>query len=608
MTDVAADSSTTARVQIGGLYRGVLDMPRDQDWIRIDLTAGQAVRIDMRGRGYDPVSDPLLRLYAADGTILAYDDDGGTGFDAQITYRPAATGTYYISAEGVGSFSDGDYRIDVAAYDGTGTPPVSTNFRAAPGAPAGPLAAIMGDTRLADRVVDVYFGRAGEVFDGIGGEGFTAYERAQFQRAFDQIEAVADVEFRVVTDPAQADFRLVLDVGEMDPDTLGYFYSPGGYGLAGVGVFNGAALNRQPGGNLEPGGAGAATITHELLHGLGLMHPHDTGSGSAVMAGVTDAFDSFGRGGLNQGIYTTMSYNTGHAAEAPSWTRSFGAEIGPMALDIAALQRMYGAVEARGGNTTYLLDAGNGSGTGWQAIWDTGGTDTIVHDGAAGASINLRMANLTYAPGGGGYVSAVDGVLGGYTIARGAVIENARGGWGADRIVGNGAGNLLDGRGGHDAIFGMEGQDVLRGGRGNDRLLGGSGTDTLLGEQGNDRLQGDLGADRLGGGTGADTFVFARASDSRIEAPQRDVIVDFQRGLDRIDLSRIDAHPGRAGNQAFDFTGGAAFDAADRQGDLRLQRFHDGIVVSVDVDGNGRGDMLIEVHGVSMLSAADFIL
>ena len=607
MPDVAADVTTTAGTRVGGTYWGALETPWDLDWIRIELTAGQAVRIDMRGRGYDPVDDPLLRLYGADGTMLAYDDDGGAGLNAQITYRPAVTGTYYIEAQGLGYLGDGDYRVDVTPYDGTGTPPVSTNHTPAPRAPAGPLAAIMGDTRLASHVVTVYFGRAGESFDEITGEGFTAAERAQFQRAFAQIEAVADVEFRVVDSPLNADFRLVLDVGEMDANMLGYFYSPGGYALAGVGVFNGTAF-RQDGFSLEPGGAGAATITHELLHGLGLMHPHDAGGGSAIMAGVTGAFDSYGRAGLNQGIFTNMSYNVGFADQMPPRSGAFGAEIGPMALDIAALQALYGAAQNRPGNTTYVLDAGNGAGTGWQAIWDTGGIDTIVHDGTAGATINLRMASLTYNIGGGGYVSAVDGVLGGYTIAARTVIENARGGSGADRIVGNGARNTLDGRGGNDDLLGLDNADLLRGGNGRDRLFGGTGADVLQGQQGNDRLQGDLGADRLIGGAGHDSFVFTRFADSGIATQQRDVIVDFQRGTDRIDLSAIDGHRGQRGDQAFDFIGGRSFDGADRQGDVRIQKIATGVMVAVDIDADGRGDMYIELAGVGSLSEGDFIL
>ena len=33
---------------------------------------------------------------------------------------------------------------------------------------------------------------------------------------------------------------------------------------------------------------------HEVLHGLGLAHPHDTGGTSTVMQGVRSDFDDYG--------------------------------------------------------------------------------------------------------------------------------------------------------------------------------------------------------------------------------------------------------------------------------------------------------------------------
>jgi Ca2+-binding RTX toxin-like protein len=67
----------------------------------------------------------------------------------------------------------------------------------------------------------------------------------------------------------------------------------------------------------------------------------------------------------------------------------------------------------------------------------------------------------------------------------GADVENLWGGWGADTLTGNDAGNLIDG--GHGA-------DVIRGGAGNDRLDGGEGArdgvDKVYGEAGDDTLRG----------------------------------------------------------------------------------------------------------------------
>ncbi len=109
---------------------------------------------------------------------------------------------------------------------------------------------------------------------------------------------------------------------------------------------------------------------------------------------------------------------------------------GPMALDIALLQQKYGANMATAtGDDDYLLPTGNARGTFWQAIWDAGGLDSIRHDGSAASVIDLRAATLRYEEGGGGFVSSVAGIAGGFTIAAGAVIENATGGFGRDRLI-----------------------------------------------------------------------------------------------------------------------------------------------------------------------------
>jgi serralysin len=242
---------------------------------------------------------------------------------------------------------------------------------------------------------------------------------------------------------------------------------------------------------------------------MGLAHPHDTGGGSTVFPGVTSAFGDTGTHGMNQGIYTTMTYNDGWQTAPHGLTPSqaYGFQGTPMALDIAALQFLYGAnMTTATGNTTYTLPGANGSGTYYACIWDAGGTDAIV--GASGRAnvIDLRAATLLNEPGGGGFVSYASGIHGGFTIANGAVIENATGGTLGDTLTGNAAGNVLDGLAGADQISGAAGNDSLVGGAGADTLLGGDGTDTLAGGTEADSLNGGAGNDRLEGGTGRDTL------------------------------------------------------------------------------------------------------
>ena len=45
---------------------------------------------------------------------------------------------------------------------------------------------------------------------------------------------------------------------------------------------------------MNPGSLGYATIVHEILHGLGLAHPHRDGGDVQVLQGVTSEFNAFG--------------------------------------------------------------------------------------------------------------------------------------------------------------------------------------------------------------------------------------------------------------------------------------------------------------------------
>src|SRR4051812_44429570 len=156
---------------------------------------------------------------------------------------------------------------------------------------------------------------------------------------------------------------------------------------------------------------------------------------------------------------------------------------------------------------------------------------------------------------------------------------------------------------GADAFFGSSGSDVFSGLGGNDQISGGAGNDRLNGGADNDLLIGGNGKDALTGGAGLDRFRFDRVSDSTVDVFGRDTITDFKRGIDKIDLSKIDADQnGTSGNQAFKFIGSKAFTGHD--GELRFA----GGVVYGDVNGDAVADFSIKVNGLTKMAATDFVL
>jgi serralysin len=338
--------------------------------------------------------------------------------------------------------------------------------------------------------VTYYFAGPGEF--GSFDSGWNTIEKTAYRNAVQSWANVANITFSETGSRFSATF-IEHTARFSSPGNLGQHETPE-TGSPAHGYYNWQGFGwdwSNTNGGLQVGGLGYLTLVHEIGHGLGLAHPHDAGGGSSTWPGVTGPSNT-GTNNLNQDINTVMSYNHGLRTKSVSGAANadnYGFVGGPMAFDIAAIQQLYGANNSyRTGSDTYFLPDANVAGTYFTCIWDAGGFDTIAYNGSRSVTINLNAASLDLAPNGGGDVSSASGILGGFTIARGVVIEAARSGSGADLIIGNFASNHMDGGAGDDSIFGSGGDDTLFGNIGNDLLGGSADNDTLIGGAGTDRF------------------------------------------------------------------------------------------------------------------------
>ncbi|HEX8526580.1 M10 family metallopeptidase C-terminal domain-containing protein [Allosphingosinicella sp.] len=559
--DIPNDSSTNQNLTVDGVrIVSALEAPGDQDWFRVELTAGVAYEIGMYATRYGPTGvplfDPLVEIRNSDGVLLRMDDSGGPDStyhsdNALLLFTPETSGTYYVNARAwdardpvgltsrdpnplttTGDFV-GDYEVFVRTshlepdyypirYETVDDPNTERDEIGLPTLDSSPLHAIDwqvqfdGSSRNPDgqegprptgnpveniiggkNVIYYYFAREGEVFvdnaadpqnltTTMVAKGMQEWERNAFEVALDRYEMVADIIYLETDDRWAADIVVITyqgTPGYRTPSLAGRM-SPPDNASEGQTEFN-AGDYRWTEAGLAPGGLYFDTLIHELGHGHGLAHPHDEGGGRAsVMRGVVETAPlvfSTGDFDLNQDLYTMMSYNSGWTTSPygrPASDSGYGFIGSLMAFDIAAIQDKYGVNEEWAtGNDTYTIKDVNAHGTYYSSIWDAGGIDQIVYNGARDTTIDLRAATLKYEEGGGGWVSYAYGIHGGFTIANAVTIENASSGSGNDKLTGNDVGNVLSSGAGNDVIVGNGGNDLMDGGAGNDTMSGGTGDD-----------------------------------------------------------------------------------------------------------------------------------
>ncbi|GAB6139310.1 hypothetical protein JCM14076_00390 [Methylosoma difficile] len=305
------------------------------------------------------------------------------------------------------------------------------------------------------------------------------------------------------------------------------------------------------------------------------------------------------RGGVIPGLGTNLDDNL----VAPDGVDGFLS--GGLGNDI--LTGGTGNDQLDGGSGIDVLNGGSGNdiltgGTGNDTLIGGSGSDNL--DGGEGADILLLggSGNDTYIVDNKGdkvfetttttsnlNAGGIDLVESSVSFRLGLFIENLTL-TGTNAI--NGTGNALN-----NTIIGNTSANRLVSGGGNDRLNGGAGDDTLV---------GGIGVDTLIGGTGNDKFVFQTSSSSPAASP--DIINGFEIGLDKIDLSEMDANDQATGKQTFSalVSGGTFSGVFANPGDL----YFDGVahILYGNTDSDAAAEFAIKLSGISSLSSTDVIL
>ncbi len=575
--DAAASTATTAVASVGQEFWGTLGTRTDQDWIRVELEAGETYVFTVWGTNgsANGVDDTILTLYDASGVQIDQNDDVNAAdqtYFSRVTYTPSSNETVYLGVESYDSSEAGDYILEVATNVFTIDQIVNQLAEHGWGIPA-PIA--FGDSSI---TVDL--------------TALTAAGQQLARWALEMWESMTTLEFTEVSSNADITFD--------DADANGAyarlddFDSSSGELYATTVNIGTNWINRY---GTQIGSYSFLTYLHEIGHALGLGH------GGAYDGAATYGVDNHYVNDSYQA--TIMSY-----FDLVDNTYVDGSDylpVTPMIADIAAVWQLYGTpTDVNSGNTTWgansnvgglfgtlmgiLFDGDadtdnifNGDLVGLTIV-DTGGTDTVdLSTVSADQIIDLNE----------GGISDIAGYEGNAVVSLGSEIENAIGGSGIDQILGNDLNNSISGADGADIIRGAEGADLIFGGAGDDTIFGGRHADAIESSVGNDVISGDGGYDSIRAGSGDDTVFGGKGRDTVWLGNGDDV---FEDGTDLNNRHSYDTVYGGKGHDTISGGGGAdrlfgGADADEIYGGLGADRISGGS--GYDLIRAGQGNDLV---------------
>lgn len=520
------------------------DLPETSTLISGSLSgsqiANQTIDIEINQKHYTVKTDSLGKFYVNIATTeLAQDADqkltakwqmNGKEFVDTLTYslaQPIDDASQFVSNHGVVNVTNMPYFMQALHHSGLGQ-----QSRANIGKHQTTSIKYYFPTQQEAKIQLGDHENAGEVYY------YSRENQLEIEKILNTIAKYTNISFVKVNNSYAADINFYMhEFINQNEKVAGYAYYGGDVHLDAKRYHidsDGTPLS------LREGYGGISTAFHEILHSLGLKHPHEDGF---ILNEVED-----------EESWTLMSYDS--ADSTPSAIKE-----DMRIFDMAYLHYLYGVnPNQRTGNDTYRFKPFNLHAVDKDIyIWDGAGTDTF--DASAetqGVTVNLTPSSWIYsgakkehlildttnnsemtnaelaqffnvksnATFTGNLPTLPDGstyIKGQAFIGYDTQLENLIGSNHNDKLTGNNT---------HNLIIGLNGNDRIDGGNGNDTLYGGSGSDTLIGGAGDDRLNGGSGNDTLTGGAGQDTFVFSQLLDGSV-----DTIMDFVAGLDKMELS-----------------------------------------------------------------------